>query len=153
MKEIIIDDKDSRDFMESVYSRRAQYYETDQMGIVHHSNYIRWFEEARLYFLEEIGIPYEGIEAMGIMIPVLSASCQYKTMVRYNDAVDIFTKVTRFNGVKLFLSYRVTDHESGELRCLGETSHCFLNKEYKPLRMKHSYPEFYEILMSHVAVE
>ena len=64
-----------------MYTHRVQYYETDQMGIVHHSNYIRWFEEARLDFMEKIGCSYAAVEASGIMIPVLSASCQYKTMV------------------------------------------------------------------------
>lgn len=153
MKEIIIDDGDNGDFLESLYERKAQYYETDQMGIIHHSNYIRWFEEARLHFLEEIGVSYAKIEEMGLIIPVLSASCQYRTMVHYDDTVNIYTKITRFNGVKLFMSYRVTDRESGELRCTGETSHCFLNRDYKPVRMKNSYPELYEILVSHVAAE
>lgn len=153
MREIIIENQDEKEPEESLYERRAHYYVTDQMGIIHHSNYIRWFEEARMNFMEEIGYSYANVEALGIMIPVLSASCDYKTMVHYNDIVDIYTKITRFNGVKMFLSYRAMDHETGELRCSGETSHCFLDKEYKPIRMKRSYPELYEILMSHVAAE
>lgn len=153
MKEIIIEDQDSRDAFEHVYVRRTQYYETDKMGIIHHSNYIRWFEEARLDFMEKMGLPYDKVEEMGIIIPVLSASCQYKTMVRYNDVVDIHTEITRFSGVKMTVAYRVTDHDSGELRCTGETSHGFLNGDYKPIRMKRDYPELYEMLMSHVAEE
>ena len=153
MREIIIDDQDSRESFENGYVRRAHYYETDQMGIIHHSNYIRWFEEARLDFMEKIGCSYAAVEASGIMIPVLSASCQYKTMVHYNDVVDIYTEITHFNGVKMTIAYRVTDHESGELRCTGETSHCFLNSEYKPVRMKRTCPELYNMLMSHMAEE
>lgn len=49
------------------YVRKVQYYETDRMGIVHHSNYIRWMEEARTDVLEQIGLPYDKIERAGIL--------------------------------------------------------------------------------------
>jgi acyl-CoA thioester hydrolase len=153
MREIIIEEQDEKEGLESLYVRRANYYETDKMGIIHHSNYIRWFEEARIHYMEEIGCPLKEVEDMGIMIPVLSVDCQYKTMVRYGDTVNIYTKITRFTGVKMTVSYRVLDSESGELRCTGETGHCFLNADYRPVRMKREYPELYEIFMSHVAVE
>ena len=58
---------------------KVQYYETDGMGIVHHSNYIRWFEEARVDLLEQLGFGYDRIEAAGYSGPVLEVSCQYKT--------------------------------------------------------------------------
>ena len=51
---------------------KVQYYETDQMGVVHHSNYIRWFEEARAEWMEAVGLPYAQLEAEGIASPVLS---------------------------------------------------------------------------------
>ena len=117
MKEIIIKDTDDNTLYESCYERRAQYYETDQMEIIHHSNYIRWFEEARLHFMDEIGLSYAKIEEMGILIPVLSVDCQYKTMVHYNDIVDIYTRIIKFNGVKMTIAYRVVDHVTGEIRC------------------------------------
>ena len=60
------------------YTRPIQYYETDRMGVVHHSNYIRWMEEARVDFMNQCGLPYAKLEQRGIMMPVLSASCQYK---------------------------------------------------------------------------
>ena len=153
MKEIIIEDTDDKTLYESCYERRAQYYETDQMGIIHHSNYIRWFEEARLHFMDEIGLSYAKIEEMGILIPVLSVDCQYKTMVHYNDIVDIYTQIIKFNGVKMTIAYRVVDHVTGEIRCTGETSHAFLNREYRPVRLKRDYPDLYELFISHLAVE
>ena len=52
------------------YIRKVQYYETDRMGIVHHSNYIRWFEEARIFYMEKMGYSYSEMEKTGIMIPV-----------------------------------------------------------------------------------
>ena len=58
----------------TAYRHRVQYYETDQMKVVHHSNYIRWFEEARTDFLEKSGFSYAWMEEQGIIIPVLSVS-------------------------------------------------------------------------------
>ena len=153
MKETIIENTDGNTLYESCYERRAQYYETDQMGIIHHSNYIRWFEEARLHFMDEIGLSYAKIEEMGILIPVLSVDCQYKTMVHYNDIVDIYTRIIKFNGVKMTIAYRVVDHVTGEIRCTGETSHAFLNREYRLVRLKREYPDLYELFISHLAVE
>ena len=54
-----------------VYRHKVQYYETDKMGITHHSNYIRWMEEARIWFLSEIGFSYAKLEEMGMVSPVL----------------------------------------------------------------------------------
>lgn len=129
---------------EFVYTRKALYYETDQMGIIHHSNYIRWFEEARLAWLEEKGFSYAEIEARKIIIPVISAECRYKKMVHYNDTVDICLKITSFTGVKFGVAYRVLNHETGELMAEGETGHCFLNENMQPFRLKKEAPDIYE---------
>ena len=67
------------------YRRRVQYYETDRMGIVHHSNYIRWFEEARTDFLRNNGIVYSDLEQSGVMIPVVNVSCRFRTPARYDE--------------------------------------------------------------------
>ena len=64
------------------YQHIAQYYETDQMGIIHHSNYIRWFEESRIDYLKQIGLPYEDMEKNGMISPVLEVSCQYMKMMK-----------------------------------------------------------------------
>ncbi|MDF2540417.1 MAG: yneP [Herbinix sp.] len=126
------------------YIRQAQYYETDQMAVVHHSNYIRWFEEARIYYLEQIGLPYDKMEELGIMIPVLGAACEYKASVRFNEQVEIQTRIVEFNGIKMTILYRVIDHKTGKVRATGETKHCFVTKEFKPLSLKKSYKEIYE---------
>ena len=72
---------------------KVQYYETDQMQIVHHSNYIKWFEEARMYLLEEMGFGYSQMESEGLVIPVLSVQADYKSMVRFGESVEIEAKV------------------------------------------------------------
>ena len=153
MKEIIIDDLNEQSQYENHYRRKANYYETDQMGIIHHSNYVRWFEEARMNFMEDIGFPFVKLEEMGIVVPVLDLSCQFRTMVKFGDTVDIYTKISKFNGLKMHIEYRIVDHSTGVIRCTGQSSHAFLDKEYKPVRMKRDYPDLYEMFMNYVAVE
>lgn len=126
----------------------VQYYETDQMQIVHHSNYIRWFEEARTWMMSDMGYGYQVMEEVGIMVPVLSASADYKSMVRFGETVYITAKVTKFNGVRMTLSYEVHDKETGALRATGETSHAFLHKEtYRPMSLKRSHSDLYELFL------
>ena len=78
------------------YIHRAQYYETDRMGIIHHSNYIRWMEEARNDFLSKIGYSYSRMESEGITSPVVSVSCEYRSPVRFDDAVEIKTSLSGY---------------------------------------------------------
>lgn len=129
------------------YQHKVQYYETDGMGIVHHSNYIRWFEEARVDFLAQIGMPFEQVEARGIVSPVLRVSCEYKTMARFGETVRISVLVTGYTGAKLFLAYRVEDAVSGELRCTGESSHGFLSGG-RPVSLRRAAPDYDTILRS-----
>lgn len=127
------------------FLRKANYYETDKMGIIHHSNYIRWFEEARLDFLEQAGFSYEHMEEIGLQIPVLSAACNYKNAVRFNDTVCIKMRIEEFNGFKFTVSYTVTDAKTDELRATGETSHFFVDSNMKPVRTKNSFPDVYKV--------
>lgn len=129
------------------YERKTNYYETDQMAVIHHSNYIRYMEEARIDYLEQMGLPYKAIEEQGILIPVLSISCEYRSSVRYGDTVSISVFTTRFNGIKLELAYEIRDKKSNELRAKGTSSHCFLNKSFQPIRLKKTHPKLYEDLM------
>ncbi|MDD3217718.1 MAG: acyl-CoA thioesterase [Lachnospiraceae bacterium] len=128
-------------------THKAQYYETDQMGIVHHSNYIRWFEEARTELLRHIGYPYKRMEEEGIICPVLSVECQYRSMVHFEDVVLIEPVVEKFNGIKLFLKYEIYDSETGELRTTGKSVHCFLNEQGQPVSLKKTKPDLYDTLI------
>ncbi len=127
------------------YIHVVQYYETDKMGITHHSNYIRWMEEARIDFLSQIGWDYAKLEEMGIISPVLSVTCDYKKTTTFSDKVAISVTVEEFKGVKLHLSYEMKN-QKGDVVCLGKSSHAFLNKEGRPIRMKQEYPELFETL-------
>ena len=69
-----------------VYRRKAQYHETDQMGIIHHSNYVKWMEEARIDFMKELGFGYGEVEKRGIVSPVAGVSVSYKKPVLFEFA-------------------------------------------------------------------
>lgn len=123
------------------YLHHAKYYETDQMGIVHHSNYIRWMEEARIEVMRQFGISYRSLEENGLISPVVSVSCQYKSMVHFDDIVEINVKVAKYNGVRLDFAYEMTDSKTGELRTTGTSTSCFLDREGRVISLKHEYPE------------
>ena len=127
------------------YIHTVQYYETDRMGITHHSNYIRWMEEARVAFLSEIGYPYEKLEEMGIVSPVLSVNCDYKRSTTFSDKIAITVSVTEYKGVRLYLSYEMKNSE-GEVVCTAGSSHAFFNQSGRPVKMKQEYPDLYETL-------
>ena len=126
------------------YTRRVFYYETDKMGIVHHANYIRWFEEARVDFIEQAGLPFETVEARGIMTPVLSASCEYKLPFRFGDEFTIKAYIPDFSKMRFAVTYEVYD-DQGVLHATGETTHCFVNSELRPVRIKNLHPDIYDI--------
>jgi acyl-CoA thioester hydrolase len=136
------------------YIRQAKYYETDQMGVIHHSNYIRWFEEARVDFLEQIGLGYDKIEAAGVYSPVLNISCEYKSSVRFHETVIIKALLMYFNGVKMKIGYRVFDAETMQLRAVGVSEHCFVSAgDFKPVSLKKNYKDMYDILIQWVEEE
>lgn len=129
-----------------MYRHIVQYYETDKMGITHHSNYIRWMEEARIDFLSQIGWSYVKLEEEGIVSPVVAVECKYKQSTTFSDAVDIEVAVEEFKGVKLKLKY-VMKNDKGDIVCEARSEHCFLNTQGVPVRLNKEYPHFYSALM------
>lgn len=123
------------------YEHHAKYYETDQMGIIHHSNYIKWMEEARMDLMEQIGLSYKQMEEMEIISPVLSVEVEYRSMVHFDDVVVIQTKLTKYNGIKMEVEYEMYDKKTGELRTVAKSNHCFLTRSGQPISLKRSYPE------------
>lgn len=132
------------------YKRTAHYYETDQMGIVHHSNYIRWFEEARLDALNQLGLSYKKMEEGGLLIPVLSAECQYRQAVKYDETVNIYLNITDFKGVKFSFAYTVKDKTNQIIKATGTSSHCFTDSQLKPVWIKKKNPAIYQVFQDYI---
>ncbi len=133
------------------YIHKVQYYETDKMGITHHSNYIRWMEEARVHFLEEAGWGYARVEEEGMISPVIGVECKYKETTTFDDEIQIEVKVKEFKGVRLILEYEMKNGKNDRVVFSGTSEHCFLNKQGSPVRLKKQFPELYQILTDKAA--
>ena len=127
-----------------IYQRTAQYHETDQMGIIHHANYIKWMEEARIAFLENLGILYRDLEANGLASPVTGIHAAYKNPVRFSDTVFIGIRIRSYSGVRLELSYEIKN-SAGALCAAADSSHCFLENG-RIVSLKKRFPELDALL-------
>lgn len=130
------------------YIHKVQYYETDKMGITHHSNYIRWMEEARVDYLEKIGWGYGKLEELGIASPVIGIKCEYKNSTKFNENIEIEVKIKEYKGVKMTISYEMKNKETDQIVLIGESKHCFTNQEGKPVILKKQCPEFDQVFNS-----
>ena len=99
--------------MTITFERKINYYETDKMGVVHHSNYIRFLEEARCDWLTKIEMPFSLLEENGITIPVLGVNCEYKYHVTFEDTILIKVFVKEYSGVRMTVGYDVKDKKTG----------------------------------------
>lgn len=133
-----------------LYHHKVQYYETDRMGITHHSNYVRWMEEARVDYLSKIGCGYDMLEDEGIISPVLSVNCNYKKTTTFADNVVISVKVKEFKGVKLVLAYEMRKEGDESIVCTATSEHCFVNSDFKPINLKKYKPECYKALNAEI---
>lgn len=129
--------------MELDYERKINYYETDKMGIVHHSNYIRFLEEARCNWMWHQDISMEKIEELGITIPTLEIYCKYKYHVTSGDVIIITPRIAEFSGVRMTITYKVIDKKTGKEVIEAWSKHCFTDKAMKPINIKKKYEEVY----------
>lgn len=125
---------------------RVDYVETDAMAIVHHSNYIRWFEMGRNDMLRTIGYPYSAMEKLGIWIPVTGVTCNYKTPAVFDEVVIIRTWVEKLKGATIYLAYEVVSKETGEVKVTGTSTHAVTDPDLVPMRLKKEFPEVYRKL-------
>ena len=128
--------------MNFVFERKINYHETDRMGVVHHSNYIKYMEEARCDWLESVDMPFSLLEENGITIPVLGVNCQYKYHVTFGDTVIIKPYVKEYTGVRVTVGYTMEDKKTGKVVLVGETKHCFTDRSLKPISLKKHAPQF-----------
>lgn len=128
--------------MDFVFERKINYHETDRMGVVHHSNYIKYMEEARCDWLESVDMPFSLLEENGITIPVLGVSCQYKYHVTFGDTVIIKPYVKEYTGIRMTVGYTMEDKKTGKVVLVGETKHCFTDRSLKPISLKKHAPQF-----------
>ena len=106
----------------------VRYYETDLMGIVHHSNYVRYFECGRIKMLEELGLPIQEIEKAGIMLPVVKVECNYKLPTKMGDTLKIVSRIEKIPMAKMEIFNEIYNPE-GELCCHGKVVLGFIHSD------------------------
>lgn len=130
---------------------RVRYQETDQMGVVYHTNYLVWFEVGRTEMMREHGFSYRDLEKTGLLLPVVDIRCKYEYPARYDDPVIIRTKISQFNRSKIVFAYEAVHQETGRRLAKGESIHLWVDKEMKRVNLKQAYPELYALLSRLVA--
>ncbi len=135
----------------NAYIRKINYYETDKMGITHHSNYVRFMEEARIDFLEQIGCGYERWERDGIASPVTRIECDYQRPTAFGDEIRIEVAITEYQRLRLSVSYTMINTKTEEVVCVAKSHHCFVNAQGRPIALARQYPIYDELLKAHMS--
>ena len=125
---------------------RVIYADTDAMGIVYHTNYIKWFEVGSNEYLLELGYPYFRLESEKLWLPVASVECLYKAPARYDDILEITAWMSELKAASLTMSYEIRKEETGELLVTGSTRHAITDDQMKPVRFKRYNPELYQLV-------
>lgn len=113
---------------------RVRYGETDQMGYVHHSVYLLYFEEGRTGLMRDLGRSYAELERSGTILPVVETALRFRSPARYDEELTTEARVTEVTGVRVRFDYRVL-HADGSLACEGHTVLASCGSDGKPRRM------------------
>ena len=125
----------------------VRYAETDKMGIVHHSNYYIYFEEARTEFIKSIGISYSEIEENNVLFPLIESKCKYIQSAKYEDKLIIKTWIGELTPVKAAFNYLVIGENNKKI-AEGGTLHIFVNNAFKIINLKKKYGELFKKLQA-----
>jgi acyl-CoA thioester hydrolase len=120
---------------------RVRYAETDQMGVVYHSNYLIWFEVGRVEFIRQLGLNYRQMEEEGCGIAVVDVHVRYKAPARYDDELLIETRLLAARGAVIRFGYRILRVSDGLLLCEGETMHVVVGMDMKKRSLPPKYAE------------
>ena len=124
---------------------RVIYGDTDQMGVVYHANYFRYFEFSRMEFFRMRGGSYREMERDGFMLPVVEVSCQYKAPARYDDLLLIRPTVSELRRASIVFTYEVArEEEPSTLLCTGRTLHACIGRDGKPKRFPDTFVRLIE---------
>ncbi len=119
---------------------RVRYAETDQMGVVYHSNYIVWFEVGRVEMLRQLGFTYRDMEKQDdTHIAVVDVRCRYKAPARYDDVIVVRTWLILVRESLLHFGYELLREEDGKVLAEGESVHIVVNAAFKRVHLPEKY--------------
>ncbi len=119
------------------------YTEIDRMGIVHHSNYVLWFEKSRRDYLKKAGISKSKLAFQGFFLPLSKIECKFKRPAKYGDEIRVITKLASISCVETVFEYEVLDKVKGKLLATGNTVHVWTNRKVKPVNIEKEAPDVY----------
>lgn len=129
---------------------RVRYAETDQMGVVYHSNHLIWFEVGRVELMRQMGLAYRDMERDdGLFIAVAEAKCRYRAPVFYDEEVVVRTRLKTVRKSVIVFGYELTRAETGALLAEGETTHVVTNTEMKTAYLPQKYLEIFRAAVDH----
>ncbi len=111
------------------FEKRVHFYETDEMGVVHHSNYIRWFEIGRVEFLRAVGITLKDLMADGILFPLTEVNAKFLNPSDFDDVLEIKTTATELTKVKMAFDYEISRKSDGKILVTGHSQNVFTNAD------------------------
>ena len=114
---------------------RVRYGESDQMGFVHHSVYLLYFEEGRTGLMRDLGRSYADLERAGTLLPVVDAALRFRTPARYDEELVTETRGAEVTGVRVRFEYRVLHGADGSLAAEGHTTLASCDSAGRPRRM------------------
>ena len=119
---------------------RVRYAETDQMGVVYHSNYIVWFEVGRVEMLRQLGFTYRDMEKLDdVHIAVADVSCRYKAPAMYDDLLIIRTRLLNVRGSILHFGYQILRADDQKLLAEGESVHIVVDSQFQRRSLPQKY--------------
>lgn len=125
---------------ERSYTLTVRYAETDAQGVVHHANYLIWFEEGRSEFLRQMGMNYSDIERAGFFVVVAHAEINYRAPAFYEDRVTVTTSIEKAHRRLLEFAYRAVNQD-GVLLAEGRTVHVVIGKDRRPTSLPEEWLE------------
>ncbi len=119
---------------------RVRYAETDQMGVVYHSNYIIWFEVGRVELLRQLGFTYRDMEKVDdIHIAVADVHCRFKAPAMYDDLLTIRTRLVNVRGSVLHFGYQIVRADDGRMLAEGESVHIVVDSRFQRRHLPQKY--------------
>lgn len=125
----------------------VRYAETDQMGIVHHSNYPIWYEVARTELIKQMGLTYSEMEQQGLILPLIELQSKYISAAYYEDRLIVEAELKKVTGVKMEIEYAVYREDDETPINVGKTIHALVGRNLKPVNVRKQFPDIYQKLL------
>ena len=129
---------------------RVRFVETDMMGVVHHANYLRWFEMGRVAYLRACGITLGELMDAGVIFPITEVKAQYKNSCTFDDDFEVQVRMTWFNKAKMEFDYKILRLRDGSVAVEGHTRNVFTDKEGRIIRLE---PQWFDKIQKVYAAE